>query len=407
MKNILRNTICSGVMILAAVCFGSCKKTEMTKLPEYHLKPANYHEQFVNLWSMMNSSYAMWDLETMDWDQMYFDGLPVMDKWDEDRKNGIVVPDADFEKFYQDMFRDLHDYHFSLSLINLGTGNKIVIDPAGIKEKNRSDYHPRIKAANFFNMTVKYIQSGVIRNSAITQFEFDKETHYVCTGMIDDDILYFRLSVFGLSANMESSPLVIGVIDQFLALQEKNPSAVIIDLRSNPGGYDSDHDYILSTLIDEPMQIGYFKSKEGPGRYDMSAALPMFIKPSARHHYLGKDVPIIVMTDPNSASNSEVTAMAVKQLPDGNGIVAGERSYGGIGAVIGYYYFYAGQASNVDDSITISGSFGIRYDNDFNCYEAVGIEPTEGWGVKFDQSKWDAGVDNMLDFVVEKIRTTY
>lgn len=387
-----------------AAFVSSCGKEEMQK-PESKVfdNYGNYTEQFMDIWSTMNSNYSMWALESIDWDVMYNNGLKVVEAWDRATDKSSITDDV-FAEFYQNLLGGLHDHHMYVTIKHITTGTTIYISPARLRNLSRDDWREPLGTERFMAMTQKYIADGVIKNAALAEYVAEGHSNYVCTGLIDKNILYFRLSKFSLTSVIDTNENVMNVIKHFIGFQKGELSAVILDLRDNGGGFDNDNKYILGTLIDEPLKVGYYRSKDGAGRNDMTDLQPSYINPGIEHHYLGKNVPIVALVDINSISNGEFTPLAIKELPDGNGIVAGERTFGALGCISDSKVDYTGGIASSNNTFDIFNATGIHYDNDGNCYESVGVTPTDGWSVRFDPEAWDNGVDNMLEFVINKLK---
>ena len=154
---------------------------------------------------------------------------------------------------------------------------------------------------------------------------------------------------------------------------------VIIDLRSNGGGYINDFQFVLGALLpqDSSFQIGYFREKSGVGRYDYGPLLPDE-RPalSAPHETITE--PIVVLTNCMSASMAEMTAMGAKVVS--NGCVIGKRSWGATASLyddpIFYSIAYAGCIGEQDVTpvyVYLTRCASFLMDN--KCYEGVGIEP--------------------------------
>ena len=107
---------------------------------------------------------------------------------------------------------------------------------------------------------------------------------------------------------------------------------VIIDVRSNGGGFMDDFKYILGSLLPSG---GYsffqVRTKQGIGRYDyappMDARFPTLSEP----HVVVDTEPVVVLCNTRSVSMAEMTSAAAKSLP--NGCLIGNRTWGALSSL--------------------------------------------------------------------------
>ena len=231
------------------------------------------------------------------------------------------------------------------------------------------------------------------------------DPHYKDAGLnirsavLDDGVAYLYFSQFALSPyfvkefgyfNSASQTVLAqnqAIVDVwnnwFDQIQEMKKSGtlkgVIIDVRSNGGGFLYDFQFVLGALLpqDSSFQIGYFREKSGVGRYDYGPLLPDE-RPalSAPHETITE--PIVVLTNCRSVSMSEMTAMGAKALS--NARVVGKRSWGATASLINdptfYSQIYAGGIGEMNITpvyVYLTKCASFLMDN--KCYEGVGIEP--------------------------------
>ena len=245
------------------------------------------------------------------------------------------------------------------------------------------------------------------------------------SAVLDDGVAYLYMSNFWLSPYMgvqaEFASASQTVLDQnqaivdtwknwFEQIQEMKKNGtlkgVIIDLRSNGGGYLSDFPFVLGALLpqDSSFQIGYFREKSGVGRYDYGPLLP-YERPalSAPHETITE--PIVVLTNCRSASMSEMTAMGAKALS--NARVVGKRSLGVTGVLIDdpkyYSTVYAGCIGEKNKtSVYVFLPKCATFSMDNKCYEGVGVEPDIE--VDLDEDLfYTTGCDTQLERALEYI----
>ena len=219
------------------------------------------------------------------------------------------------------------------------------------------------------------------------------------SAVLDDGVAYLYMSKFALTPYLveevnyftSASQAVLAqnqaVVDAwnnwFDQIQEMKKSGtlkgVIIDVRSNGGGFVNDFQFVLGALLpqDNYFQIGYFREKSGVGRYDYGPLLPDE-RPALSDPHETITEPIVVLTNCRSVSMSEMTAMGAKALS--NARVVGKRSWGATASLYNdptfYSQIYAGcigeqNITPVYVYLTKCASFSM----DKKSYEGVGIEP--------------------------------
>jgi len=91
--------------------------------------------------------------------------------------------------------------------------------------------------------------------------------------------------------------------------------------------------------------------------------------------------PIVVLDDHLSVSMSELTTMAIKSLPNGNGKFIGTRTWGANGPLTSSVYFDGGQFTIGSAAFGSSGymfvytSSSMFKDINGDIYEGVGVPP--------------------------------
>lgn len=182
---------------------------------------------------------------------------------------------------------------------------------------------------------------------------------------------------------------------------------IIIDLRGNGGGMESDEQYVMGALMQpEDYQYGWMRFRRGTGRYEFSPLMPALTKSLEADHEVISDRPIVVLINSHSMSMSEMTATIVQSLP--NGKVIGKRSAGG----------FCGLDGNASNSYNYAGYVGVEDVTPVYCYvpcvaemdlnknirEGVGVTPDIE--VNLDVNKFTStGEDTQLERAIEYIKT--
>ena len=157
------------------------------------------------------------------------------------------------------------------------------------------------------------VELGVLRKGVAELLDFTVVRDKIPINSLDaaykveDDVLYLKLSRFAAKSRDE----IVEAIRSFDGVIR----GVILDLRSNSGGY-------LPTAIDianEFLEAGDLIV------YTEGRALPR-MQESARGNGLYRQGPLVVMIDENSASASEIVAGAIQDQD--RGVIVGRRSFG-------------------------------------------------------------------------------
>jgi len=121
------------------------------------------------------------------------------------------------------------------------------------------------------------------------------------------DIAYIRIYYFSDRTDSELSP----VLER---LRQEGAAGIVLDLRSNPGGSLDAAVNVASRFLKEGVVTYLVDNKGGETSYP--------VKPTS----ITTDLPLVVLTDNYSASDSEVLAGAIQDYK--RGVVAGTRTYG-------------------------------------------------------------------------------
>jgi len=186
---------------------------------------------------------------------------------------------------------------------------------------------------------------------------------------------------------------------------------IIIDVRTNGGGYVNDYQYVLGALLPEGGYTAcYSRFKRGPGRYDYSPLMPFAMPTYSGDHAVLTTEPIVVLCNASSGSMSEMTSRGVKQLP--NGTLIGTRTYGALSALTSiesYSQEYAGTVgvkgtTPVYCYIPSMATFELDEAGNYVQLEGVGITPDIE--IELNQSlKKNQGRDTQLERALQFIRT--
>lgn len=377
--------------ILTLLC-PSCKK-DVVEDPN-HTDYETDLQQFEAVWNGLNTAYVFWPVDNTDWDAVYEKYRPIFEDME-------IQPDSIWESTWKALTTNLIDHHLTIKLERPTTGYRTSLIPGLDEVMSRSYFHAPMGDVGHLTQLLRLQLNG-----RLTDVSFMSATDIYVSGILDGEIAYFYCSGF---SDYYTFLTPFSHFKQLVA--SDGIKAAIIDVRDNGGGNAIIPDAMYACFSTETPTIGVYQTKIGLGRYELGPKLPYNIGSIvAENDRQNCDIPVVVLTNVFSASASEITSLAIKSLP--NGYVVGERTYG------------ATCALNSDFGLFYSGSFGdSQEDADGNWsghghyvytpkYLFTGVDDTlyEGYGVEpdeeclFDQSAWDSGVDNQLEYAVSFVQ---
>lgn len=398
MKNKLKTIL---VILILSFTFSSCKKdiVENPNLTEYETDL----QQFEAVWNGLNTAYVMWPIDTTNWDVVYKKYRPIFEAM-EDKS------DEEWWSAWRELTASLVDHHLAVYLERPSTKTKTILHPGWDEVRSRDYYHNKITIANKHTMLVRLELEGRLKQS---KFDYLADT-LLCSGILDEEIAYFYASTFLTSLNSKES------FKQFKQLvTNENIKSAIIDLRDNQGGHAYNTNNLVSCFTTQQFCIGYNRSKTGLDRYDLGPKVPHIVGAGRINDLTfegqDKDIPVIVLGNLYTASAAEISALAIKQLPQG--YMVGERTWGATCSLVDdFNLFYSGSFgdSQMDGNRWVGHGHYIYTPKylftgiDGNYYEGIGV--TSDKECLFDQLAWNNGIDNQLEcaiaFAKEKANST-
>lgn len=362
----------------------SCQK-ELPDLeqPEQYIV-GSFSEEFEAFWNGMNNNYVFWDVDPTDWDAVYTKYKPLFARLN-------INKDEDIRKaytYYREMTANLVDSHYTLIPSNNALLDSATINPAYKRIQKRSDFHGFISEGYYYNNVFVNILG---RNGLRTVDSTDGA--YMVTGKTSTNVLYFHFNQFDLKNRSENGTLAERQLIQYFfnGINDNSVRSVVIDLRGNGGGNLADLNFLMGAFTDKSYSFGATRSKNGPGRLDYTPWIDASVTPKAGARAFTK--PLIVITDQYSVSMAEITAMATKALPGGNGRVVGERTWGANGPLTSNVFYNGGQFSTALFNLVYTSSQMLRY-KDGVVYEGVGFPPDVT--VTLNVLQFQSGLDNQL-----------
>ena len=340
--------------VAATMLFAACRK-EADYMPytgeNSKLAYNTYTEQFQYLWKCMSTGYVFWDVDTVDWDAAYERYLPRFESLDEKYKDSGYVRTAELNELYLGLVGKMRDHHMTFLVRNLhpapGEADPRVIIRPGLLEVQSRDYYIESRAAAQAGM--KAFLAGVAGQYTVA--EQGNATAYIPEFGVNVDYYYClftladgRIVPYLWTTNAALTPVMrdmVGdsaqvIIDRWLSVACNTPRSqlggIILDTRSNGGGYQDDLDYVVGSFINERSVIFKTRYKEGPGRLEYSAWCPYYQAPNRNYHrdITAENIPYVVIVDVNSVSMAEIEPMVIKSMFP-TAYIVGERTYGGTG----------------------------------------------------------------------------
>lgn len=363
------------LLILVAILGGCRKEATPERVTSYYGR--SFTEIFEAFWNGMNTNYVFWDIENVNWDDMYKTYKPRFEYLDQHRNDAKSAQQA--AQYLVDMTKDLADSHLEISfngnatyLVSNYSVTAPYFQPSSIRHQLRGDRAP-ISRKTFDQIIPKYYLSHA-------EYGKDEYSFRVNLGIIprnNKKILYLEYSSFQLggqyySGNNTANP-VKPVLDNFFRYT-KDPSidGLILDLRNNPGGAVSDLDFLVGRLITSDKHFCYTRTKNGSGRLDYTPWIRGYVHAQPGGTNFTK--PIAVLVDHYSVSMSEMTSMAIKAIFP-NAKLIGEKTWGGMGAIPYNDVRYLGGQFTAANFVKVYTAGVETRDKNLNSFENKGITP--------------------------------
>lgn len=312
---------------------------------------SNYTEQFQYLWKCLSTGYVFWDVDTVDWDAAYDRFLPRFKALDQKFADSGYVYTSELTDLYTAMVGNMRDHHMTFVVKNLhpapGDALLAIVQP-GLREVQSRDYY--IEPRSTAQTGMKSFLASIGDEYTVTEQDDAMATieemsnitvyyHYCLFTLADGRKVPYlwttNAAITPVMRDMVGSPAQ-QLIDRWLTTVCSTPrsqlAGIILDTRSNGGGYQDDLDYLVGPFINQRTEIFKTRYKEGPGRLEYSVWCPYYQNPNPVYHrdITAENIPYVVLVDVNSVSMAEIEPMVIKDvLPTAH--IIGERTYGGTG----------------------------------------------------------------------------
>ena len=412
-------------LTLAAVVFSGCRQ-EADDHPYIgetgDLAYDSYSSQFEYIWKCMSTGYVFWDVDETDWDAVYDEYMPKFQALDAKHEAGQDVSIAELETLYRGIVGGIKDHHFYFMVKNLFPSpddetDELSLEP-GLYEVQSRDYYIELRAdeqekLDAFLSGIESHYDVVVHETAsveIPVLEGSVIYHYCLIQLPDGrKIPYLWQSMAALTPILKApGSAAADLLDHWLTAIAKTPreqlAGIILDNRSNSGGYQDDMDYLVGPYINEKTEVFKTRYKEGPGRLEYSAWTPYYLYPQSQYHrdITAENIPYVILCDINSESMGETEEIMMREvLP--TAYIIGERTFGATGPLQPVAYI----------NLTYGGPFGnimtMNHDVYTSTFEAsFDGQVLEGIGCVPDQEvlrkDYNGDFKPQLDAAIEYIR---
>lgn len=272
-------------------------------------EPEKNYEAF---WYLFDANYCFFDLKNIDWKKRYKTHRPK------------VNANTTNEELYAIMCETLKDFNDAHTDIRIPSGAHFdAARPSYIREvlkeaKEKFEIESDLEMLNYYMkmMDTTLVQAGFAPVQTKGWIVENRPWFHYTTS---DDFGYLRFVSCYSNVITEEEDFNKMMDEIFETFQGKK--GLIVDIRSNSGGYDSVSYGVAGKLTKEKVYGHYKQTKIKDDEY--SEPEKHFIKPEGKFQF---DKPVIVLTNDRSVSAADVFALASKQLP--NVKIIGDNSNG-------------------------------------------------------------------------------
>ena len=239
---------------------------------------------FDALWTIMDEHYSFFDYKQVDWNEV---GA---------RYRAKLTRDMTSQELFElcgDMLKELRDGHTNLIASH-------DVSRYWIWEQYPVNYDERLIDDHYLNFNYK--QASGIKYA-----------------ILPNNYGYMRYASFSSSIGDGNLDLVFSYLS--------TADGLIIDVRSNGGGYLTNVETLVGRFIDQRTHVGRIQHKTGPGHNDFSEPFDYYFEPTKNHIHYQRPVVILANRGSFSATNNFVSIM--RHLPQVT--IVGDTTGGGSG----------------------------------------------------------------------------
>jgi hypothetical protein len=316
---------------------------------------------FDSLWEDFDKTYALMDIKDVDWNAMY-------DKYDQQIKSGMG--EQELFDLCSGLLGELDDPHVYL-----------------MSPFDYSNSGGRFDSSGIEPFSLELIKSGCLSGGGASAGE---GMFWYGTFISQPDVGYIHISAFargstGTAQSQDWTRAIDGVINEL-----SETKALILDIRGNRGGLQSNVDYIAGRFAAEEKDYVEVRTRNGPGGNDFSSPISHTVKPAGTRYAK----PIVLITNRQTISGGEWFTLALRTQA---------------------HVTHTGSATNGAFSLSlerplINGwiySVSVQKVTDMKerCYEGSGIPPYEGHAIEAEtreKTETSPALDAQLDHALEE-----
>lgn len=305
----------------------------------------SFEENFEIFWQEFDRHYSFFDIKDLDWQAVYDTNIQRVRNFTSDEELFLLL---------RDLTLAFEDGHVNLYRFDTRVNYDF---KAGFPENDPGNALNYLETVENPNRTLQY---GDIR---------------------DTNLGYIRIFSFG-SPNSHYER-----IDEAIAsLSDKD--GIIIDVRDNGGGSDTNADRIATRFLDQERTYRWIRYRNGAAHTDFSEWRKSTIAPEGTTN----TKPIVILTNRSCFSTTESFILSMKVRP--NVTIMGGITGGGSGNPI---------IRELPNGWTFRLSSWQMVDADFNYIEEVGIMPDELISISDESAS--AGIDSILERAIALLET--
>lgn len=299
------------------------------------------------LWNDFDKTYSFFEIKDINWDSVYQVYRPKVNS----QSSNIALFNV-----MSEMLSTLKDGHVSLY-----ANDQMSFHYDLLKDKP-------VNFPGLPSLLSKYIRN--YQNNGIIGF-----------GSINSDVGYITISSFGGGAEKY---VYIDIAIEYLA----NKKGLIIDLRNNVGGNDTNTKIISSRFVDQKRLFRYVRFKKGPSHDDFTDFIPDYIDKGGNSQFTG---PVILLTNRSCFSSTEFFILQMKTLSKVTTV--GDTTGGSAGNPVG---------RELPNGWSYQLPRWIQYRSDKTSFEGKGLEPDIPiWITAQDQHD---NIDAILEKAIELLQ---
>lgn len=325
-----RSVAATTLLLLFLVC-GGCDT--LVPPPAPNTPTGNFEA----LWTEFDARYALFAVRAVDWDSL---GAALAPRVHDD------MSPQDLFAVMSDLLAPLRDPHVSLQAPGVGSFYSGYVAGAPYFPDGRAgDYTYELARQRYVVMSYLDRQSGGYAT---------RDFAAIAPGRAGGRrLLYLELEVL-----RDNGAVNWARVDSCL---EAGPDCdgLIVDLRAGAGGSFELAEHVLDGMAESPRVIGTWRSRNGPGHQDFGPPVEWVVTPAGTGW---GTVPLVVLTDPSTASASEWLALGLSYRDQTT--VIGTRTMGIFSARADYL---------LPNGWRFTCSGDLMADAEGNCLEALGV----------------------------------